>query len=270
MRAFRAALVAVCCLMPAAVPAQGARTVAVTGTVRDTATGAPLPGAVVRIMELHREGRTHEDGSFVIGAVPPGTYRLVVQRIGYRAADLPLVVADRPVTVAIALREQPMQVAATVITGQISERGSSDAITSTSVLSEARLDRRLDGTLGSTIVGTPGVAMAQMGPATGRPVIRGMGGDRVVILEDGQRPGDLSSTSMDHAVAIDPLTAQRIEVVRGPMSLLYGSSALGGVVNLIRHEVPTTAAEHAHGTLSAQASSANGGTTLGGDRKSVV
>jgi iron complex outermembrane receptor protein len=264
MRAFRAALVAVCCLMPAAVPAQGARTVAVTGTVRDTATGAPLPGAVVRIMELHREGRTHEDGSFVIGAVPPGTYRLVVQRIGYRAADLPLVVADRPVTVAIALREQPMQVAATVITGQISERGSSDAITSTSVLSEARLDRRLDGTLGSTIVGTPGVAMAQMGPATGRPVIRGMGGDRVVILEDGQRPGDLSSTSMDHAVAIDPLTAQRIEVVRGPMSLLYGSSALGGVVNLIRHEVPTTAAEHAHGTLSAQASSANGGTTLGG------
>jgi protocatechuate 3,4-dioxygenase beta subunit len=117
--------------MPAAVPAQGARTVAVTGTVRDTATGAPLPGAVVRIMELHREGRTHEDGSFLIGAVPPGTYRLVVQRIGYRAADLPLVVSDKAVTVAIALREQPMQVAATVITGQISERGSSDAITST-------------------------------------------------------------------------------------------------------------------------------------------
>ncbi len=102
MRAFRAALVAVCCLMPAAVPAQGARTVAVTGTVRDTATGAPLPGAVVRIMELHREGRTHEDGSFLIGAVPPGTYRLVVQRIGYRAADLPLVVSDKAVTVAIA------------------------------------------------------------------------------------------------------------------------------------------------------------------------
>jgi len=264
MRAFRTALVAVWCLMPAVVSAQGTRTVAVTGTVRDSATGAPLPGAVVRLVELHREGRAREDGAFLIGAVPSGRYRLVVQRIGYRAADLPIVVANQAVALTVALREQPMQVAATVITGQISERGSSDAITATSVLSEARLDRRLDGTLGSTIVGTPGVAMAQMGPATGRPVIRGMGGDRVVILEDGQRPGDLSSTSMDHAVAIDPLTAQRIEVVRGPMSLLYGSSALGGVVNLIRHEVPTTATEHAHGTLSVQGSSANGGTTLGG------
>ena len=264
MRAFRTAVLAVGWFLPVGLLAQGARTVAVTGVVRDSVTGAPLPGAVVRLVELHREGRTHEDGSFTIGAVPPGTYRLVVQRIGYRAADLPLVVADRPVTLRIGLREQPMQVAATVITGQISERGSSDAITSTSVLSEARLDRRLDGTLAATLVGIPGVTMAQMGQATARPVIRGMSGDRVVILEDGQRTGDLSSTSMDHAVAIDPLTAQRIEVVRGPMSLLYGSSALGGVVNLIRHEVPTTAAEHAHGTLTAQGSSANGGTTLGG------
>lgn len=264
MRAFRAAVVAVCWFMPGVLFAQGTRTVAVTGTVRDSVTRAPLPGAVVRIIALHREGRTHEDGSFLIGAVPAGTYRLVVQRIGYRAADLSLVVSDTPVTLRITLREQPMQVAATVITGQISERGSSDAITSTSVLSDARLDRRLDGSLAATLVGIPGVTLAQMGQATARPVIRGMSGDRVVILEDGQRTGDLSSTSMDHAVAIDPLTAQRIEVVRGPMSLLYGSSALGGVVNLIRHEVPTTAAEHAHGTMSAQGSSANGGTTLGG------
>ncbi|HRN54678.1 MAG TPA: hypothetical protein PK788_14375, partial [Gemmatimonadaceae bacterium] len=83
-------------------------------------------------------------------------------------------------------------------------------------------------------------------------------------LEDGQRPGDLSSSSMDHAVAVEALTARKMEVVRGPMSLLYGSSALGGVVNVIRQEVPAIALDHLHGGLSVQASSVNDGGTLGG------
>lgn len=264
MSAFRTAFLAVLSCIPfAAMSAQGARAVTVSGVVRDSATGAPLAAAVVRLVELHRETRTHEDGAFAINVVPPGRYQLVVQRIGYRSVNRALEVGSAAVTVDIALREAPMQLAASVVTGQISERGSADAITATSVLSEAKLDRRLDGTLGATVAGTPGVSVSQMGPATARPVLRGMSGDRVLILEDGMRPGDLSSTSMDHAVAIDPLTASKVEVVRGPMSLLYGSSALGGVVNLIRQEVPTLLASHAHGTLSAQASSVNSGLTVG-------
>jgi iron complex outermembrane receptor protein len=265
MSAFRAAFIAVCMSMPFAVASgQVARGVTVSGVVRDSATAAPLAAAFVRIVELHRETRTHENGGFVIAAVPAGRYQLVIQRIGYRSVSLVIEVGTTPVEVAIAMRDAPMQIAAAVVTGQVSERGSADAITATSVLSEARLDRRLDGTLGATVSGVPGVAVTQMGPATARPVLRGMSGDRVLILEDGMRPGDLSSTSMDHAVAIDPLTAQKIEVVRGPMSLLYGSSALGGVVNLIRQEVPTLFAQHAHGTMSAQLSSVNSGVAIGG------
>lgn len=268
MMAFRSAfgalsIVALSCLSPARGGAQSAHAT-LSGTVKAAGAGSPLPAASIRIVELHRDARSHEDGSFTFTSVPAGRYELVVQRIGYRAHRQTVVVGAAPLLLTILLQEAPIQLAASVVTGQISERGAADAITATSVLSDAKLERRLDGTLGATVAGTPGVSVTSMGPATARPVLRGMSGDRVLILEDGMRPGDLSSTSMDHAVAMDPLTAQRIEVVRGPMSLLYGSSALGGVVNMIRQEVPSTLAAHLHGTLSVQASSANEGATLGG------
>lgn len=235
-----------------------------TGVVIDSATGSPLAAAGVRLVEIHREVRTHEDGTFTFGLIPDGLYELTVHRIGYRSASRTLEARGGSVTVRIVLQPAPMQLSRTVVTGQIRERGAADAISSSSVLSDARLDRSLDGTLGATVAGVPGVAVASMGPATARPVLRGMSGDRVLILEDGMRSGDLSSTSMDHAVAIDPLTARKVEVVRGPMSLIYGSSALGGVVNLIRNEVPTTRVDHLHGTLSVQGSSVNDGATVGG------
>jgi iron complex outermembrane receptor protein len=117
-----------------------------------------------------------------------------------------------------------------VVTGALGERAASDAVRPTIALGGAELDRRLAETVATTLQSQPGVTVTSLGPATARPVIRGLSGDRVLVLEDGVRPGDLSTTSADHAVAIDPLAARQIEVVRGPNSLLYGSSALGGVV----------------------------------------
>lgn len=263
MRVFRRAALMVALLLPwtTGLQAQG---VPVQGKVVDAATGAPLAAAIVRLVDEHREVRSHEDGSFSLGFVLPGSYRLTVHRIGYRSDSRSIVVASGMAAIAVALRESPMQMEATVVTGQVIERGAADAISSTNVLSDARLERRLDGTLGSTVAGTPGVSMVQMGPATARPVVRGLGGDRVLLLEDGLRSGDLSGSSNDHAVAIDPITARKVEVVRGPMSLLYGSSALGGVVNVIREEVPGVRLEHLHGALTVQGASANTGATLGG------
>jgi iron complex outermembrane receptor protein len=95
-------------------------------------------------------------------------------------------------------------------------------------------------------------------------VIRGLTGNRVVILEDGARSGDMSATSGDHAVAVDPITVKQLEVVRGPMSLLYGSSALGGVVNAVREEVPTSRNEHVSGAISTQGSTVDNGMSVGG------
>lgn len=249
----------------ASTPLQAQRgTTVLVGRVTDGASGAPLAAAMIRLVELHRETRSHEDGSFSFGIVPVGEYQVTAQRIGYRSLSQRVTATHGMDSLLLAMRASPLQLSATVVTGQVTERAAADAISPVNVLADARLDRLLDGTVGSTLRGTPGVSMVSMGPATARPVIRGLGGDRVLILEDGVRTGDLSNSSLDHAVASDPLTAKKMEVVRGPMSLIYGSSALGGVVNIIRQEVPTVAVQHVHGTLSAQASSVNDGGTLGG------
>src|SRR5690606_11183563 len=115
----------------------------------------------------------------------------------------------------------------------------------------------------ATIAHVPGISQRYNGPAASQPVIRGMGGDRVLVLEDGQRTGDLSTTAADHAVSIDPVTAQRVEVVRGPAGLMYGSNALGGVINVVREEVPRTLPESVAGTVALQAESVNQGVSGG-------
>ena len=255
-------------LLPAAAAAQAGSShapAAITGVVVDSATGAPLPAAQVRIVGLARVDATHDDGGFLIEALRPGRYTIAVQRIGYAATQRSIAIAaGARADVRVALLPSAARLAEVVVTGTVGERYASDALRPTVALSGAELDRRLAETVASTLQNQPGVAVTALGPATARPVIRGLSGDRVLVLEDGVRPGDLSTTSADHAVAVDPLTARQLEVVRGPNSLLYGSSALGGVVNVVRDEIPTSPTEHAHGAAVAQASSVNRGAAAGG------
>jgi iron complex outermembrane receptor protein len=119
----------------------------------------------------------------------------------------------------------------------------------TSVLAGPDLNKELAGTLGATLENQPGVAERSFGPGPSRPVIRGLDGDRVLILEDGQRVGDLSSQSADHGVTVNPASASRIEVVRGPATLLYGANAIGGLVNVINDVVPAKPVHGASGAL---------------------
>ena len=102
----------------------------------------------------------------------------------------------------------------------------------------ADLNRRSVSSLGATLDGQPGVHSTYNGPGSGRPVIRGFDGDRVRILNQGTDSFDVSQTSPDHGVSIEPLFAHEIEVVRGPASLLYGNAAIGGVVNVMGKELP--------------------------------
>ena len=104
-------------------------------------------------------------------------------------------------------------------------------------LSGAALTQRQGTTLGETLDNLPGMANSSFGPNVGRPVIRGMDGDRIRILQNSGANMDVSGLSNDHAVPIDPLTTERIEVLRGPATLLYGGSALGGVVNVIDNRI---------------------------------
>lgn len=97
---------------------------------------------------------------------------------------------------------------------------------------------RAQGNLGDTLDGLPGVSATQFGPAASRPVLRGLDGDRVRILNNGTSVLDVSGLSADHAVPVNPLSADAVEVLRGPAALRYGASALGGVVNLVDTRIP--------------------------------
>ena len=121
------------------------------------------------------------------------------------------------------------------ITARSLER--SDLMVPAQQLSGAALTQRQGSTLGETLDNLPGIANSSFGPNVGRPVIRGMDGDRIRILQNSGANMDVSGLSNDHAVPIDPLTTERIEVLRGPATLLYGGSAIGGVVNVIDNRI---------------------------------
>jgi len=135
----------------------------------------------------------------------------------------------------------------------------------TAVLAGQDLERERQASLGETLQNEPGLSVRSLGPGPSRPVIRGLDGDRVLILQDGQRMGDLSSQSGDHGVNINPGAASRIEVVRGPATLLYGANAIGGLVNVITEDVPTGQVVGAKGSMSMSFGSATGEAGGGGD-----
>ncbi|GAA4329281.1 TonB-dependent receptor [Pigmentiphaga soli] len=124
-----------------------------------------------------------------------------------------------------------------------------DLVPAVSTLDGDDLAVRRGSSLGDTLDGMPGVSSSYFGPNANRPVIRGMDGDRIRILQDGGASLDASALSYDHAVPIDPLAVDRVEVVRGPAALLYGGSALGGVVNVIDNRVPKYPVEGVHGAV---------------------
>ena len=123
-----------------------------------------------------------------------------------------------------------------VVTGV--RRKTADALGGVTVLDQAKLTREVRTSIGETLARQPGVSATSFGPTASAPVLRGLTGDRVRVLTDGIGTLDLSGSGPDHAISINPVTAERIEVLRGPAALLFGSSAIGGVVNVIDTRIP--------------------------------
>ncbi len=134
-----------------------------------------------------------------------------------------------------------------------------DALSGVAILQGAELTQSIRPSIGDTLARTPGVSASSFGPSASRPVLRGLQGERVRVLTDGIGAVDVSNTSADHATIINPLLAERIEVLRGPQSLLYGSAAIGGVVNVLDRRIPNTVpSEAVHiGAIATYGSAAN-------------
>ncbi|HET9271700.1 MAG TPA: TonB-dependent receptor plug domain-containing protein, partial [Vicinamibacterales bacterium] len=226
----------------------------VSGHLLNSLSGDAIPGATVVIEELRRQTTSGADGTFLFTNVPAGSYHLMVKADGYssRRTEIVVTATASPVT----LQVDPELHFEEVVSVGAEAKSQFDSLQPTSILTGQELAKQLGSSLGQTLENEAGVASRSFGPAPARPVIRGLDGDRVLILQDGQRMGDLSSQSGDHGVAINPASAQRIEVVRGPATLLYGANAIGGLVNVITNDIPTHSMSGVHGNTTVDLGSA--------------
>jgi len=154
-----------------------------------------------------------------------------------RKAMMGMMTAAIVLPFAAAQADAPPDPGEVIVTAPLA-RTREDVIAGTSVIAGTDLARDLKPTVADTLQHLPGVSATSFGPSASRPILRGFQGARIRVLTDGVGSFDVSSTSVDHAVIINPLLAERIEVVRGPSALLYGSEAIGGVVNVIDTRIP--------------------------------
>ena len=152
-----------------------------------------------------------------------------------------------------------------VVTASPNARSQADLLNATSVLAGPALTAARQPSLGETLAALPGVSSTYFGPGASRPILRGLGANRVRVLANGTDTLDASNTSPDHAVSIEPFLVKRIEVVRGPTSLLYGSAAVGGVVNVIDNRIESELpAGPVSGRIDASATDNGPGSASGG------
>lgn len=193
--------------------------------------GQPLKNARIHLYGRQQYVYADEQGKFSIQA--PANAELHISAAGY--GDSFVTVGD----------ESQLDISLTaggieriVVAASGIHKYNLEMATPVSVLATEELSRRTEPTLGETLKYEPGVHANYYGPVASSPIIRGLDGPRVRVMNNGLSTGDVSRISPDHAITADALTAQQIEVLRGPATLLYGSGAIGGVVNVVDNRIP--------------------------------
>ncbi len=215
------------------VSAAAAQNGTVRGTIKSQINDAPIGNVSVQITQLRRTTETDEQGAYEFTDVPPGRYTIVTHLEGFsdQARSFQLTgggttTIDLTMSIA-ALREE------VTVTASGTEESVYESFQSVNSVGSARIREQANTAIGEVLEREPAVGKRSFGPGTGRPVIRGFDGDRVLVLQDGVRSGSLGSQSADHGEPIDTLSLERLEVIKGPATLLYGSNAIGGVVNAV-------------------------------------
>ena len=197
---------------------------------------SPLHDASVQITQLKQTVATDTEGNYLFENVPPGRYTLLVHIEGFAdAAKIIDLTAGASQTVDFQMQVGGLKEQVTV-TASGTEQSVFDSFQSVNSVSSSTITQKSAVSLGEVLENETGVAKRSFGVGSSRPVIRGFDGDRVLVLENGVRSGTVGSQSGDHGETVDTLSAERIEVVKGPGTLLYGSNAIGGVVNVIDND----------------------------------
>lgn len=230
-----------------------------SGTVTDSETGEPVSFAYIHIEELNRTAVADADGQYQLKNIPAGNFTLSIHRVGYRTQTKEISIKEADEVIDIKLRSTVLGSQSVDVVGAADNLEGSNLEHASKKVFGSDLRRNLGNTLSQTLSNLAGFDERKMGSAPGRPVIRGLGDERVLILQDGIRSGDVSSQSSDHAVTIDPISAQEIEIARGPQALAYGSNAIGGVINVVRNQIETSVPSQTTGNFTLNGESVNTG-----------
>jgi iron complex outermembrane receptor protein len=228
----------------------------IRGKVIDSHDSSPLPGVNILLLELRYGAATDENGIFVFKDIPEGNYTLRASFVGHQTVIKKIIVPLKQ-DIEIEMIETAIDLREVTVTGNPLEIDPKNIAQTTLLLSKLDLEVKRSSTLGETLNFQPGISVRSNGTATSYPVIRGFSNNRVLVLEDGLRIGDLSNASDDHGISGDGSTPEKIEVLRGPASLLYGSNAIGGVVNVITDIIPQSVPQFINGSVNIEGSSVN-------------
>ena len=213
-----------------------AQTATISGNITYGGDNSPLHDASVQIIQLKQTVVTDDNGNYRFENVPAGRYTILVHIEGFADASKIVEVTNiADVRADFILQISSLKEEVTV-TASGTEQTVFDSFQSVNLIGSTQIAERGSASLGEVLESETGVAKRSFGPGSSRPVIRGFDGDRVLVLQDGTRSGSVGSQSGDHGETVDPLSAERIEVVKGPGTLLYGSNAIGGVVNVINND----------------------------------
>ncbi len=208
-------------------------TSSISGTVTSQVNGEPLAGVSVEIIQLRRSVETDDQGRYKFVDLASGRYTLVTHVEGFSDRAQTVVLSSGAASVIdfsislLAIREE------VTVTASGSEESVFESFQSVNSVGSTSIRERASTSIGEVVEREPGVGKRSFGPGSSRPVIRGFDGDRVLVVQDGVRTGSLGSQSADHGEPIDTLNLERVEVLKGPATLLYGSNAIGGVVNAV-------------------------------------
>jgi iron complex outermembrane recepter protein len=208
----------------------------IRGIVVDSA-GAPIAEARVTLLEFRRTTSTGPEGRFAFSEIAKGGYHLSVSAIGFAPVVERVTVSDTTAELRIQLKTSVVELEALQVTASPNATTLLNSPQPVSALSGQDLSLSQAPSLGETIQNLPGVRSLSTGTGIGKPVIRGLTSNRVLVVADGQRL-ETQQWGDEHSPNVDTEDAERIEVIRGPASVLYGSDALGGVINVVPKELP--------------------------------